>query len=414
MMDFSRTTNHFFKLSRRLFSTSLNFTHPSSSWLLPSYSWLHPSSSWLHPSSSWLHPSSSWLLPSSSWLHSSSSWLLPPSSWLLPPSLHPTPLHFLLAILVLHTRYTFLCDTVALPPPSLLDCFLLRLFHSTFLLWCHSLPFSLPSFVRVVALSLSLFKSHYPSSFSFPAFPRCVLLLLSSLSMFYSTSMLLYHSLLPSPLPSSIHAVPFFILPPSHCLPPISLASTLPRSMLLLSFPPMFHSTSVLLCHGSFCPLFPSMRFPTLFNPLLTSFPSSLLSIPSTTLSPAPTSLPATSPLSYRLTLPFVFSSSDGHTDSAFGESIVSSSSVSTPVAGHSSNQLNPTLSTTANQDGDAGNDLVSPESSSSNLLESAAVDVQEAREDEEAGYARLEDIRPAQQTKQEARYGCCISDISH
>ena len=184
---------------------------------------------------------------------------------------------------------------------------------------------------------------------------------------------------------------------------PSPLPSLAPCYFFLALYVPLHF---VLLCHRSFSPPPPSRRFPSLFNPLLTSSPPSLLSLPSTSLFPPPTSLPATSPLSYRLTLPFVFSSSDGHTDSAFGESIVSSSSVSTPVAGHSSNRSNPTLSTTANQEGDPGNDLVSQESSSSNLLESAAVDVQEAREDEEAGYARLEDIRPAQPTNQETRYG--------
>ncbi|KAJ7389213.1 hypothetical protein OS493_032681 [Desmophyllum pertusum] len=66
--------------------------------------------------------------------------------------------------------------------------------------------------------------------------------------------------------------------------------------------------------------------------------------------------------------------SSDGHTDSAFGESIVSSSSVSTPVGGHSSNRFNPTLRTTASHEEETGNDLVSQQSSSSNLLESAPV----------------------------------------
>lgn len=47
----------------------------------------------------------------------------------------------------------------------------------------------------------------------------------------------------------------------------------------------------------------------------------------------------------------------------------------------------------------------MSQQSSSSNLLESTPVDVQEAREDEEAGYARLEDIRSAQELREKARY---------
>lgn len=113
---------------------------------------------------------------------------------------------------------------------------------------------------------------------------------------------------------------------------------------------------------------------------------------------------------SYLLTLVSDSSSSDGHTDSAFGESIVSSSSVSTPVGGLSSNRFNPMSSTTVNHDADAGNDFVSQQSSSSNLLESTPVNVQEAREDEEAGYARLEDIRSAQESKEKPRYcfGIC------
>ncbi|XP_022798833.1 tensin-like isoform X3 [Stylophora pistillata] len=94
--------------------------------------------------------------------------------------------------------------------------------------------------------------------------------------------------------------------------------------------------------------------------------------------------------------------SSDGHTDSAFGESIVSTSSVSTPVAGHSSNRFNTVATTSMNQEGEeAVANLVSEQSSSSNLLESAAVHLQQAREDEEAGYARLEDIQAAKKTQE-------------
>ncbi|XP_078345684.1 tensin-3-like isoform X5 [Oculina patagonica] len=106
--------------------------------------------------------------------------------------------------------------------------------------------------------------------------------------------------------------------------------------------------------------------------------------------------------------------SSDGHTDSAFGGSIVSSSSVSTPVAGHSSNRFNPTLSTAASHDQEAGNELVSQQSSSSNLLESTPVHVQEAREDEEAGYARLEDIRAAKESRQNASPETGVSTETH
>ena len=48
----------------------------------------------------------------------------------------------------------------------------------------------------------------------------------------------------------------------------------------------------------------------------------------------------------------------------------------------------------------------MSQESSSSILLESTPpVDLQEAREDEEAGYARLEDIRAAKESRGKARY---------
>ena len=75
-------------------------------------------------------------------------------------------------------------------------------------------------------------------------------------------------------------------------------------------------------------------------------------------------------------------------------------------MAGHSSNRYNPTLSTTASHGEEAGNELVSQQSSVSNLLESTPVDVrvQEAREDEEAGYARLEDIRTVSGSRQNAR----------
>lgn len=59
------------------------------------------------------------------------------------------------------------------------------------------------------------------------------------------------------------------------------------------------------------------------------------------------------------------------------------------------------------NQEGEAVTDLVSQQSSSSNLLESATVHLQEAREDEEAGYARLEDIRSAK--KIQKRYSHSI-----
>jgi len=94
------------------------------------------------------------------------------------------------------------------------------------------------------------------------------------------------------------------------------------------------------------------------------------------------------------------FSSSDGHTDSAFGGSIISTSPISTPVGGHSSNRLNPTLSTPEIHDEEAAVDLLSQQTTSENHPESAEVYAQEAREDEDAGYARLEDIRSAKQAR--------------
>lgn len=165
----------------------------------------------------------------------------------------------------------------------------------------------------------------------------------------------------------------FFPITPSPP-PPRGIPSSLP------SFPPLPH----FLSPG--CYLYPT---PVSSLPLSTTFPRGLFLLSSHF--PAP---------SFHLTLLSDLSSSDGHTDSAFGESIVSTSSVSTPVAGRSSNRFNPVAITTMNQEGEAVTDLVSQQSSSSNLLESAAVHLQEAREDEEAGYARLEDIRSAKKTQ--------------
>lgn len=163
----------------------------------------------------------------------------------------------------------------------------------------------------------------------------------------------------------------FFPIIPSPPPPPRGIPSSLPSS------PPLPH----FLSPG--CYLYPT---PVSSLPLSTTFPRGLFSH-----FPAP---------SFHLTLLSDLSSSDGHTDSAFGESIVSTSSVSTPVAGRSSNRFNPVAITTMNQEGEAVTDLVSQQSSSSNLLEGAAVHLQEAREDEEAGYARLEDIRSAKKTQ--------------
>ena len=159
-----------------------------------------------------------------------------------------------------------------------------------------------------------------------------------------------------------------------------------------------------------FMPLFLYAALDRLFLP---SMPSSFLPTPPSLMFLSALRVPF--PPGSLLTLVSDSSSSDGHTDSAFGGSIVSSSSVSTPVGGLSSNRFNPTSSTTVSHDGEAGNDLVSQQSSSGNLLESTPVDVQEAREDEEAGYARLEDIRSAQESREKARYcfrvcACCAS----
>lgn len=166
----------------------------------------------------------------------------------------------------------------------------------------------------------------------------------------------------------------FPITPSPPPPPPRGIPSSLPSS------PPLPH----FLSPG--CYLHPT---PVSSLPLSTTFPRGLFLLSSHF--PAP---------SFHLTLLSDLSSSDGHTDSAFGESIVSTSSVSTPVAGRSSNRFNPVAITTMNQEGEAVTDLVSQQSSSSNLLESAAVHLQEAREDEEAGYARLEDIRSAKKTQ--------------
>ena len=86
------------------------------------------------------------------------------------------------------------------------------------------------------------------------------------------------------------------------------------------------------------------------------------------------------------------FSSSDGQTDSAFGESIISTSPYSTPVAGHLSNRFNQ-VSTTPDNHGEEADNELRQRSGTDRFRESAEVHAQEEREDEEAGYARLEDI---------------------
>ena len=71
---------------------------------------------------------------------------------------------------------------------------------------------------------------------------------------------------------------------------------------------------------------------------------------------------------------------------------IISMSPFSTPVAGHPSNQFNQ-ASTTLDNHGKEADDELHQWSGTDRFWESAEVHVQEAREDEEARYARLEDI---------------------
>ena len=78
--------------------------------------------------------------------------------------------------------------------------------------------------------------------------------------------------------------------------------------------------------------------------------------------------------------------------DSAFGESIISMSPFSTTVAGHQSIQFNQ-ASTTVDNHGEEVDDELHQRSGTDHFWESAEVHAQEACEDEEAGYARLEDI---------------------
>ena len=91
------------------------------------------------------------------------------------------------------------------------------------------------------------------------------------------------------------------------------------------------------------------------------------------------------------------FSSSDGHTDSAIGESITNVSPVSTPVGGLSSNRLNQTLMLSEVE-------LPSQQITEVKFFESTGEQMEEAKEDEEAGYARLEDVRLAQQARTQTR----------
>ena len=94
-----------------------------------------------------------------------------------------------------------------------------------------------------------------------------------------------------------------------------------------------------------------------------------------------------------------VFSSSDGQMDSAFGESIISMSPFSTTVAGHPSNQFNQ-ASTTVDNHGEEADDELRQQSETHRFWESAEVYAQEAREDEEAGCARLENIFSGQSSE--------------
>ena len=79
--------------------------------------------------------------------------------------------------------------------------------------------------------------------------------------------------------------------------------------------------------------------------------------------------------------------------DSAFGESIISLSPFSTTVAGHLSNQFNQASTTLDNHNGEEVDDELHQWSGTDRFWESAEVHAQEACENEEAGYARLEDI---------------------
>ena len=78
--------------------------------------------------------------------------------------------------------------------------------------------------------------------------------------------------------------------------------------------------------------------------------------------------------------------------DSAFGESIISMLPFSTTVAGHQSIQFNQ-ASTTVDNHGKEVDDEFHQWSGTDHFWESAEVYAQEACENEEAGYARLEDI---------------------
>ena len=72
-------------------------------------------------------------------------------------------------------------------------------------------------------------------------------------------------------------------------------------------------------------------------------------------------------------------------------------SPVSTPVSELSSNRLNQ-MTTEVREEFLAAHQLLNQQIIGVNLMENTREQMQEAKEDEEAGYARLEDIRQEQQ----------------
>lgn len=72
-------------------------------------------------------------------------------------------------------------------------------------------------------------------------------------------------------------------------------------------------------------------------------------------------------------------------------------SPVSTPVSELSSNRLNQ-MTTEVREEFPAAHQLLNQQIIGVNLMENTREQMQEAKEDEEAGYARLEDIRQEQQ----------------
>ncbi|XP_044183466.1 tensin-like isoform X3 [Acropora millepora] len=85
--------------------------------------------------------------------------------------------------------------------------------------------------------------------------------------------------------------------------------------------------------------------------------------------------------------------------DSAFGESTISMSPVSTPVSELSSNRLNQ-MTTEVREEFPSADQRPNQQIIDLNFMENTGEQIQEAKEDEEAGYARLEDIRQEQQKR--------------